>query len=221
MSFYVISPNVPNQMETLLRTLDEAAEETGWDLPVQLVSISRNNDGELIFGPRALPDTIQTDPPRMYQFFVEWLRGGMAGGNIAQELLSAAGGAQYVLYRAFRSYLPPGATFVGLAFQFEGWSIPNSHENVELFRQRLVHTHPDRIESRQILAICADGQICSIKRNRGEAPEYWDSVTADVTWDPDKGDLVQDHISGTLPNTLRLHCDLVDSVLKAGEPERI
>lgn len=223
MSMFYTLPDAADgdQMEALLRKLEQNAEDTGWDLPVQLYSFCQTSDGELAVSPRALPGAVQQDPPAVYQYFVNWLRSGMDGESPDRELLEATGGPQYVLYRAFASFVMPESTFVGLALQFEGWSIPNSHENVELFRRRMVHMHPDRIESRQILAMCTDGRICSIKRNRGEAPEYWDSVTADVTWDPDKGDLVQDHISGTLPNTLRLHCDLVDSVLKAGEPERI
>lgn len=73
-----------------------------------------------------------------------------------------------------KNFLTPA--FVGVAMMFEGWSIRSGgdvseEEAHQVSANRMVHLHPSRVETRNGIAIMADGTSASIMRMRGEEPQ--------------------------------------------------
>lgn len=73
-----------------------------------------------------------------------------------------------------KGFLTP--SFIGVAMIFEGWSIQSGgdvtqEEAMQVSRNRMVHLHPNRVESRTAIALISDGTAASLIRIRGEEPE--------------------------------------------------
>jgi len=179
----------------VLKSIEAHIDKDGWNQRPQFFALGRSRIG-FAASTVLLPDNIYYNTAQGLPAFVNWMVNGVPGGG---------GSTKEERYTVLRECLPEN--FYGIILFGEGWGIHVNPDTPDDKREEYrmasvrhqIQDHPDRVEERFGIAATVDGRLASIRRTRGEEPEFFDSLAADPT---------VEYAMGLIPDSLRLLCGI-------------